>query len=509
MIISKVHIERFRKLRNIEFTLGAKITVIAGQNGTMKSTLLGLIGQPFSMKSENNPMANSSTIDGTMFESKFSDKFKFSSAFDLPGEHEWSVYVNDSIYGKEIFTAISISRNEKSSPDAIRIWSKEGRSKGMGYIQCPVIFLSLKRLLPVGEEKKLTTNNIQLTDDEKDFFQNYHNRILLLAETLTAVEHIKSSNKNSLGAKTAEYDILTNSSGQDNVGKILMAILSFKRLKEAFPNDYKGGILLIDELDATMFPAAQEKLFEALFRFASDYSLQIILTTHSPYVIKSALSDKYRRDSNLLYLRMRAQGIILSENPEFKEIEADLNVTVLAKNTQKRIRLYCEDNEAFIFLSNLIPNGYKSKLEFMREVSLGGDNLKELARKKVPEFIQSIVVLDGDKQNKRCKNFCSLPGNGLSPEKLFFRFLKSLPDDDIFWDPSIGGYHKQICFRDFGTNEPQNREEFKKWFNAQIPFWGRNCSKLVSRWKRDNKIEVASFQEEFTSSFFHVSGQDD
>jgi hypothetical protein len=221
MIISKVHIERFRKLRNIEFSLGRKVTVIAGQNGTMKSTLLGLIGQPFSMKSEGNPMSGATTIDGTPFESKFSDKFKFSPTFDHPGEHEWSVYVDESIYTKQLFTAVSIARNDKSSPDTIRIWSKEGRSKGMGYIQCPVIFLSLKRLLPVGEEKKLTTASIQLSTDEKDFFESNHNKILSLAETLTAVEHVKSSNKNSLGAKTAEYDVLTNSAGQDTRGVVL------------------------------------------------------------------------------------------------------------------------------------------------------------------------------------------------------------------------------------------------------------------------------------------------
>lgn len=495
---------KFRKFQNVGFNLGQKVTVIAGQNGTMKSTLLGLIGQPFSMKGKDNAMAQAKTIDATPFESKFSDKFKISPDFDLPGNHKWSIEVNENIYSKKTYTAISIARTEKNSPNAIRFWSDEGRKSGMGYIQCPVIFLSLKRLIPVGEEKKLTTEDMQLTDEEKAFYQTYYNKILLLSELVLGVDHIRSSNKSSLGARTSEYDALTNSAGQDNIGKILMAILSFKRLKEQFPSDYKGGIFLIDELDATMFPAAQEKLFEALFRFASDYSLQIILTTHSPYVIKSALLDKYRRDANLLYLRKRENGIIVNENPEYNEIEADLNVAVLAQEPQRKIRLYCEDAEAYIFLDNLIPQGYKSKLEFMRKVTLGSENLKELARKKVPDFLHSLIVLDGDCKSNR-KNFCTLPGDGLSPEKLFFLFLKELPDDDSFWDSHIGGYTKQVCFQSFGAEEPCGREKYKEWFNVQKEHRVKNCSKMISRWKRDHSNEVEVFQKRFISVFEYLS----
>ena len=501
MIISRVHIEKFRKLRNVEFGLGEKVTVIAGQNGTMKSTLLGLIGQPFSMKDKTNPMTQEKTIDGSPFESKFSDKFKFSDAFDQPGDHEWLIHVNEDIYPKGVYTAVSIARMDKDAPNAIRIWSKEGRDKGMGYIQCPVIFLSLKRLIPVGEEKSFKTSEIQLTDDERAFFEEYHNKILLLSEQLTSVEHIKSSNKSSLGAKTAEYDILTNSSGQDNIGKILLTILSFKRLKERFPDEYKGGILLIDELDATMFPAAQEKLFEALFRFASDYALQIILTTHSPYVIKLALSDKYSRAAKLLYLRKRESGIVVNENPAFEEIEADLKVSVLAAKPTRKIRVYCEDMEAYTFLSNVIPRGYKSKLELMRTITIGCSMLKELAKKKIPEFVHSLVVLDGDQEQPKYKNFCVLPGKGASPEKLFFQFLKSLTDEDAFWDDPIGGYTRQICFKDFGAREPQNRIEYKEWFNSQVPYWGTDCVKMILRWKEDHCSEVALFQERFVAAF--------
>lgn len=47
MQITKVHIEKFRGFHDQEFEVGSMLTAIAGQNGTQKSTLLGMITQTF------------------------------------------------------------------------------------------------------------------------------------------------------------------------------------------------------------------------------------------------------------------------------------------------------------------------------------------------------------------------------------------------------------------------------------------------------------------------------
>ena len=46
--INKISIEQFRRFHNVEFDIGSCVTLIAGQNGTSKSTLLGMLCQPFS-----------------------------------------------------------------------------------------------------------------------------------------------------------------------------------------------------------------------------------------------------------------------------------------------------------------------------------------------------------------------------------------------------------------------------------------------------------------------------
>lgn len=50
MKITKIHIEKFRGFQNEDFELGSQLTAIAGQNGTQKSTLLGIVTQTFTLK---------------------------------------------------------------------------------------------------------------------------------------------------------------------------------------------------------------------------------------------------------------------------------------------------------------------------------------------------------------------------------------------------------------------------------------------------------------------------
>ena len=60
MIIKHLHIEKFRAIKDLNFDLGSKITVIVGHNGTMKTTILGILSQTFTL-SKDNPMVGEKT----------------------------------------------------------------------------------------------------------------------------------------------------------------------------------------------------------------------------------------------------------------------------------------------------------------------------------------------------------------------------------------------------------------------------------------------------------------
>ncbi|MHB8277987.1 MAG: ATP-dependent nuclease [Candidatus Humimicrobiaceae bacterium] len=503
MIIDKVYIHKFRSFENLEIPLGEKITVIAGQNGTQKTTLLGIIGQTFSMEDPNNPFCSEKTIDGYKFTSKLNDKFKFSPNHDIAGEHRWDLYIsNKEIYDKGIYPVKSIYRNDPKRQKELRFWHATDKSRGSGYIQLPVIYLSLKRLSPIGEEKNIRKNDVVLSIEDNEFYRKYHKNILLIKDEIITSEHIKSFNKSSLGAKTEFYDAETNSAGQDSLGKILMAILSFKHLKEKFPSDYKGGLLTIDELDATFFPAAQEKLISALYRFASDYNLQIVFTTHSLSVIRVALDNKYKNDTQIIYLSKIGVKIKRIPNPTLQEIQHDLDVTVNS-NAKQRIRAYCEDDEARYFAKALMGRKYTKLLEFI-PIKIGGDNLLDLLKRHIPDFDNSLIILDSDKKNRGYKNLIILPGENISPEIMIYRYLNALNQEDHFWENSLDGYTWQKCFKNF-TEEPSERKQAKLWFNEQKANWGKECSKLFTHWKSNNNNEVEKFLCNFIKAYNYLA----
>lgn len=75
MLITKVHIKKFRGFHGQTFEVGSMLTAIAGQNGTQKSTLLGMITQTFTLGSDN-PMSKEHPLCGGSYRSAFSEKFR-------------------------------------------------------------------------------------------------------------------------------------------------------------------------------------------------------------------------------------------------------------------------------------------------------------------------------------------------------------------------------------------------------------------------------------------------
>lgn len=252
---------------------GSKLTVIAGQNGTQKKTLLGLLAHPFSMSNKNPEKDTISaesegtqstffdypTLLGYKFQSKFANKFKLDKDKEHPGEHEYTLYFNDTSIGDNgSFTLESIYRNKNDK--TLRIWKKGSRASGDGYLKYPVIYLSLKRVTPIGEEKKITIGTPSIDTSDIQFITQEYNEILLSSGTDEDNVSIQldSQNKKQIVSHPVSYGALTISAGQDNIGTILTAVLSFKKLKELFPSEYKGGLLFIDEIESTLYPAVQK-----------------------------------------------------------------------------------------------------------------------------------------------------------------------------------------------------------------------------------------------------------
>lgn len=126
-----MHIAKFRGFQDISFNAGTNITVITGQNGTQKTTLLGILSQPFSITDKANPLYFERPLCGGNYKSAFAEKFKLSETFDKPKEHEWTL----TLCNNEDFTLESIPRGQKDGD--IRFWRKGTKDKGPVIYNCP------------------------------------------------------------------------------------------------------------------------------------------------------------------------------------------------------------------------------------------------------------------------------------------------------------------------------------------------------------------------------------
>lgn len=486
MNISNIQITKFRHLNDVNVDLGKHLTAIAGQNGTGKSTILGLLGHVCKEKTKFK------TFDNKMFETDYSEIFKFSfPEFDKPKDHLYEINFSDNTSTQ----VMSYARKEKNKPESLRLRVGQSTTDG-GKIDFPVIFLGLKRLIPLAQEKKVDLSSHTLSDDELEFYIKSHNEILLMQDEITSDE-VKTSSKHFLAAKSKNYDAIGNSAGQDNIGQIVTAIISFQRLKKQLGTNYKGGILLIDELDASMFPAAQEKLIEFLFKVSSKLELQCVFTTHSIEILEILLTSKYKHQSKVCYLHKANGPIEKAEESNLKEIIADLKAEVLIDKVKDlKIEVYLEDKEAEQLLKSILTPAIKKKIKIIPE-NFGAELLLTLANKRIPAFRRSIIVLDGDKTpsivNPNPKNVIVLPGED-SPEKIMFTYLKNLDAAHPFWG-NVGGYTKQVCFRDLSNIG--NRDVMKNWWKIQIQHWGVNGRKLFSYWKTENTAVIEKFNIDF------------
>lgn len=316
---------------------------------------------------------------------------------------------------------------------------------------------------------------------------------------------VDSIKKKFLCANTDKYDYLCNSAGQDNLSQILIAVLSFKRLKSSLA-PWPGGLLLIDEVDATLHPSAQIRLFKLLFKMSKQLDIQIIFTTHSLsllsyiYMCKEGNND-YRSNINIIYLTTANQELEVFTNPHWDVINNDMNISTLFDNN-KKISVYTEDAEAIWFLKKALKDfpGF-NRIDFI-EVDNSYTKLLEYRRKDPKYFSKVIIVLDGDVKDSEIdpdfKNVIKLPGN-TSIEEMLYNFLLSLPPNSQILVPEIG-----FTKRNIKENGPENtelypqqkpRDKFKEWFNDNKEKF--ETLNVFEEWTNYNRNELDSFLHKF------------
>src|SRR5690606_8465917 len=121
-------------------------------------------------------------------------------------------------------------------------------------IPLPTIYLGIRRLAPIGEagEKEVQSRDLDMPEEDVKVMLEFVSSVILGANVTSNVtlQSIKGSGKRTAQPGYSLHNALAVSLGQDSLGSIATALASFNRLKREMGDNYPGGLLVVDELDA-------------------------------------------------------------------------------------------------------------------------------------------------------------------------------------------------------------------------------------------------------------------
>ncbi|MDM8101257.1 ATP-dependent nuclease [Oceanobacillus oncorhynchi] len=441
--INSLFIEKFRKLYNLNFSVGNKVTVISGQNGVGKSNVLSLIASASGTTRQKNSDANfQSDFDEYfyIYEEELDKKYSCNINYKTAEGYEFSKNLrlkNDTKSNRGIRvipTTIATAGDTRTKVEIEREVKTKIDSGKEAKVPVPTKFLSLSRLYPIGEDeiesKVFSSRNKLIKNKVYEKYREWYNTVLpnSILESLNEFEELTKSTANNNGYFMNAIDTKAKSQsiGQDSLRHIISTLVEFYLISD---NDsYSGGIFCIDEVDSSLHPSAQIRLFMLLEKVSEELNLQIFVSSHSLTILKEIIrkNKKNSTDYQLVYLKGTKTPLV-TQFKSYKALKADLfqetNVIM------PKVKLYCEDKTTSVLFNLLLTVAKELHIDFkfpeyeVVPVFLGCNQLK-----KLPDydsyFKSTSILLDGDARVKietKIEDYYKNPkqfSKGLTTEKV-------------------------------------------------------------------------------------------
>ena len=195
----------------------------------------------------------------------------------------------------------------------------------------------------------------------------------------------------------------------------------------------KYSLVLIDEVESSLHPRAQRRLIRDLAERCRENELQVILTTHSPYVLEE--------------LPLEARAYIFQGDSGRREImygvSPDFAMTKMDDVTHTECDLYVEDRSGGMLLTEILVKADREIVQRCQLIPFGAAQVgvalgQMIMGNRFPR--SSCVFLDGDQP--QAQGCLLLPG-GDAPERVVFSDLR-----DIKWaklDERVGRPYSQVA----------------------------------------------------------------
>jgi hypothetical protein len=342
------------------------LTVLAGKNGTGKSTLLVCAACAY----RNTGPYELSVLGGKYF--RFSDFF-FTTPLETPVlgiQVRWAYRLDDR--------TIYICTMTK------------GRSGWRGYSKRPnrpVEFVGLLRALHPSELRMLRRRfGMGRTYAPADLDSPHQTTISqVMARSYTAVRVAESGrySLHYLDVDGACYSGFNMGSGEDVACQIA-------RIVHRLP---KGGLLVIEEIETGLHPAAQRNLVRFLLELCWDKHLQVICSSHSQCVLESVPAD-----ARILLVR---HGSTLQPRYGVSVGEA---LSEMAEIRVKELSVYVEDERACHLVLKALPASIRRRVR-VKPCGSWEDVIRFLATfRRDPSLGHVAGILDGDRQGQEAEH---------------------------------------------------------------------------------------------------------
>lgn len=467
-MINYLKIKHYRKLKDIEIDLSKSINIISGTNGTCKSSILYMISNAFQeVKTTSIWLKNKDVIKNIKgvnngINLKIESLTRGDEKYNDPAQGE-----RGSLFTCEYEDGVKLEfrRHNTTSDDknrfALKPYYKRGANEKLP--QMPVLYLGLSRLYAYGEySSDVAQIKKQLPADYFEIIRELYKKftgITIANEQTQEMGNIKK--RTSFSTDFDGIDSNTISSGEDNLLILLTAIVSLRYYYENIDSQHKTeSILLVDEIDATLHPAFQNRLLDLMDEYTRKYKIKLICTSHSLSLLEYAFQKKH----NVIYLLDNITSVLQMEDADIYKIKMYLhNQSKEDIYISRSIPIFTEDAEARLFLRCIFDSferkgigtfsQVRSLFHFV-EANISGDALVNIFSddKLLRSTMRSICIVDGDKkaQHKLENYTIALPGDK-SPEELIFEYANELYlQDDAFWLDStiISLGFTKIYFRD-------------------------------------------------------------
>ena len=381
--LQMVQIEGLRGWTGQAVEFNFPVLAIVGENGSGKSTLM--------------------KVAACVYDNKEKEKRFYPSAFFV--ETHW-----DKIQGVRIDFRVKRGPNVESfrvtKPTARWRVPENGPKR-------EVFLLDIARTLPLdasaGYAKIARSAASEVESAEiSDAFRERLSHVLGRNYTKARFATSDVDKKRAVGLLEREWGELSQfhqGAGED-------ATLDLFRTLQGLP---ENSLLLIDEVEASLHPRAQRRLVRFLLWLSRQRRIQVILSTHSPYVLQ-----ELPQEARILLLP-GPQGLSIVYG-----VSAEFAMSRLDDEVHPEAHVFVEDREAETLLREILASDEETA-KLLQRIAInpvGPANVVAMLgglgkAGKLP--YKSLAVVDGDHSDPNCHQ---LPG-AVAPERMIYADLKT------------------------------------------------------------------------------------